>query len=185
MEFEELKIDNDYEIARDIYPYIIRKKGKSKPIKASCNTTGYQQVNLNGKRYCLHKVIAAQYLDNPNNYDEVDHINHDKSDNRISNLRWCSKSDNLRNKSAYGGYEATYVGELSDDAIEVTDYCGHQLEFYYFDQDKFFFYNGVAYRELHVGEDKRNGALYVWTRDIENKRVKILYNKFKREHDLI
>ena len=185
MEFEELKFDPAYEIAKGVYPYIIRKKGKSKPIKASCNTSGYQQIWLSGKLYCLHKVIAEQYLDNPNNYTEVDHIDRDNSNNRISNLRWCSKSENLRNKSAYGGYEATYVGELSDDAFEVTDYCGHQLEFYYFDQDNFFFFNGLTYRELHVNEHKRSGALYVNARDIEGKRVRIFFNKFKKEYDLI
>ena len=101
MMFEELKVDPSYEIAKDQYPYIIRKKGKSKPIKASCNTTGYLQIRLGGKMYCLHKVIAEQYLDNPNNYNEVDHIDHDKSNNRVENLRWCSKSENQRNKSSY------------------------------------------------------------------------------------
>ena len=185
MMFEELKIDPSYEIAKDQYPYIIRKKGKSKPIKPSPNNTGYLQIRLSGKMYSLHRVIATQYLDNPNNYNEVDHIDHDKSNNRIENLRYVSHSENVRNKAGYNGYEATYVGELTDDAIEVTDYCGRRLEFYYFDQDRFFFYNGLAYRELHINVMKSTGALFVSARDIENNRVKIYLNKFKREHDLI
>ena len=185
MEFEELKFDPAYEIAKDQYPPIIRKKGTTKPIAITTLKNGYQKVWLNGKNVKLHRVIATQYMPNPDNLPQVDHKNKQRDDNRVENLRWCSKSDNDKNKSRYNGVDAIYVGELSDDAIEVTTYGDHELEFYYFDDDKFFFYNGVAYRELHVGEDKRNGALYVWALDINNKRTKIRYNKFKREYDLI
>ena len=185
MMFEELKFNPNYEIAKDQYPYIIRKKGTTKPIKPSPNTTGYQQISLNGKKYCLHKVIAEQYLDNPNNYDEVDHIDHDKSNNRVENLRYVSHSDNQKNKASYGGYEATYVGELSEEAIEVNTYGNREFEFLYFDQDRFFFYNGIAFRELHISTRKDTGALYVQAYDIEGKQRQIQYNKFKREYGLI
>ena len=185
MEFETLKVDNDYVIAKDVYPYIICRKGTTKAIAISKNKDGYQTIHLNGKTYNLHKVIATQYIPNPDDLPQVDHCNQHGDDNRIENLRWVTRSDNDKNKSRYGGYDAIYVGEISDDAIEVTKYGDHELEFYYFDDDKFYYYNGVAYRELMVYEDKRNGALYVNARDINNKQVQIRYNKFKRDYDLI
>ena len=185
MEFEELKFNPNYEIAKEVYPYVIRKKGTTRPIAISHDDKGYEQIHLNRKTYKLHKVIAAQYLDNPDNLPQIDHRSKIRDDNRVSNLRWVTKSDNDKNKTRYGGYDAIYVGELTDDAIVVDSYGTHELEFYYFDNDKFYYYNGVAYRELHVGEDKRSGALYVYAIDTNNKRTKIYLNKFKRDYDLV
>ena len=185
MEFEELKFDPAYEIAKDQYPYIIRKKGKSKPIAITNRKDGYQQVQLNGKHVKLHRVIATQYIPNPDNLPQVDHRVQHRDDNRICNLRWCTKSDNDKNKSRYNGVDVTYVGALTDDAIEVTNYGKHELEFIYFDDDKFWYYNGVAFRELTAYEAKRTGALYVQTFDVNGKHVCICLNKFKKEYDLI
>lgn len=185
MEFEELKFDPAYEIAKDQYPYIIRKKGTTKPIAIGKNEKGYQTIHLNRNKYLLHRVIATQYIPNPDDLPEVDHRNQHGDDNRVSNLRWVPHSENQKNKSRYNGVDVTYVGALTDDAIEVTNYGKHELEFIFFDNDAFWYYNGVAFRELTVYEAKRTGALYVQTFDTNDKHVCIYLNKFKREHDLI
>lgn len=57
---------------------------------------GYKTVSLNGKRYCLHKVLADTFLENPNKYDVVDHIDGNKLNNSIDNLEWCSHSENTQ-----------------------------------------------------------------------------------------
>lgn len=44
----------------------------------------------------VHRIIAKAFCDNPMNYDEVDHINNIKTDNRASNLRWTSRLQNNR-----------------------------------------------------------------------------------------
>ena len=65
----------------------------------------YPSINIslkeNGRtvkqvRYYVHRLIAETFLDNPHSYTEVDHINRDKSDNRVSNLRWCDRKSNQR-----------------------------------------------------------------------------------------
>ena len=183
--FETLKIDNDYEITTSIYPYIIRRKSTHKIVSVWKNNKGYNYIDLNGKKYRYHRVIALQFIPNPDNLKEVDHINHNKLDNRLSNLRWVSNSINQRNKTVYNGVKVNYVDELSNDAISVDEYNGYKLEFYYFDNNKFYYYTGEAYRELYYNIDKNNEAKYVWIRDIDNKRVKICLNKFKKLHDLI
>tara|TARA_R110000772_G_scaffold177276_1_gene288882 strand:+ start:222 stop:701 length:480 start_codon:yes stop_codon:yes gene_type:complete len=47
----------------------------------------------------IHRLIATHFIPNPNNLPCVDHINRNKTDNRITNLRWASYSTNNRNKT--------------------------------------------------------------------------------------
>ena len=47
----------------------------------------------------IHRLIATHFIPNPNNLPCIDHINRNKTDNRIENLRWASYSTNNRNKT--------------------------------------------------------------------------------------
>jgi hypothetical protein len=62
----------------------------------SHNAAGYRQVMIDRRVYLGHR-LAWLYVHGewPNGY--IDHINGDKSDNRIANLRACSMSQNLAN----------------------------------------------------------------------------------------
>ena len=57
-------------------------------------------MRKNGKCYgkYIHRLVAEYFIPNPNNYDEVDHIDRNKQNNHISNLRWCIRSMNKLNK---------------------------------------------------------------------------------------
>jgi hypothetical protein len=44
-----------------------------------------------------HRLVAESFLPNPNNYSEVDHIDTNKTNNHVSNLRWASRSMNQLN----------------------------------------------------------------------------------------
>jgi hypothetical protein len=62
---------------------------------------GYLCCNLreNGKRkhFSIHRLVALVYIPNPDNLPEVDHIDGDHTNNHVSNLRWCSRSQNNQN----------------------------------------------------------------------------------------
>lgn len=57
------------------------------------NKNGYLWVVLSKdkklKRYSIHRLVASAFIDNPNNYPQVNHKDENKSNNRVSNLEWC------------------------------------------------------------------------------------------------
>lgn len=60
---------------------------------------GYVHIAFNGVRYAAHRLAwLFSYGEWPNG--QIDHVNRDKADNRISNLRVASPSDNQHNKLA-------------------------------------------------------------------------------------
>jgi hypothetical protein len=64
---------------------------------------GYKNVGLrsNNKRYTvfIHRLIAKAFLPNPDNREQVDHIDNDRANNNINNLRWCTNQENQFNKN--------------------------------------------------------------------------------------
>ena len=74
---------------------------KEKILKQVKTTNGYLFVNLckNGKRkfYQIHRLVAQAFLPNPENKPCIDHINTNKTDNRVCNLRWVTAKENMNN----------------------------------------------------------------------------------------
>lgn len=74
---------------------------KGKPKKAYYTPMGYLMTDLykngQGKKYYLHRLIAEAFIPNPNNLPCIDHINTVRDDNRLENLRWCTKKENANN----------------------------------------------------------------------------------------
>lgn len=78
-----------------------RRSGKSQNMKLSLSRHNYYMVTLRqqGKNVnrSVHRLVAITWIPNPKNLPEIDHINSDPSDNRVENLRWCTKEENLTN----------------------------------------------------------------------------------------
>lgn len=61
------------------------------------------------KGYYIHRLLAEHFIPNPENLPLIDHIDRDKDNNKIENLRWCSASTNgyntEKNKCNKSGYK--------------------------------------------------------------------------------
>ena len=62
------------------------------------NKVGYCRIMLSKdnkqKRFLIHRLLAEHFIPNFQNKPCIDHINGDKSDNRLENLRWCTYKEN-------------------------------------------------------------------------------------------
>ena len=82
--------------------YIITEEGKiinkhnNHILKPQPNAKGYLRVNIGGKRYFVHRLVAEKYIKNPNNYEQVNHINGNKEDNYAKNLEWVNNDLNRK-----------------------------------------------------------------------------------------
>ena len=103
-------METEYRVLEDYPNYRIYKDGKVenttskkilKPRLQGRKNKQYYKVRLyesgKWKDFLNHRLLALLFLPNPCNYSDVDHINLNKLDNRLENLRWCSHSSNMRN----------------------------------------------------------------------------------------
>ncbi|KAA6363657.1 MAG: hypothetical protein EZS28_040817 [Streblomastix strix] len=164
-------------------PWTIRRKADKAINKIYTEKSEYKQVSINGRTMGLHRLVAIQFIPTDDITKQVDHINHNRSDNSLSNLRWLSRRDNCLNRTKPKRQHITYnyLDILPTDFIELSQYGKHQFEGLYFSpsEDLFYMSNGIQYKELHVNE-KMNGALFVYAPDIRGKGHQIHYIRAKK-----
>jgi hypothetical protein len=86
---------------------IIRNKTTKRHLKGKIDMYGYHAVVIknvyNKKKYpTVHRLVALTFIDNINNYPQVNHIDGNKLNNNIENLEWCTAQHNVQHAYATG-----------------------------------------------------------------------------------
>ena len=198
IEFVPLKEYKDYEILNQ-YPFTIRKKNDHYIVKETINkNNGYPSVNLYCKKINKHQLIAKQFIpnDDPKSKIQIDHINKDRTDYHLTNLRWVSSSENNKNASSRNGVKYEFIDNIPDEAIVITHYdtkngrkIFNESEYYYYrdeETDKDIFYLKITdnlYRIMYLNKTKC-GKECIIARDINHKQVSIYIHNFKYQYGL-
>ena len=92
----------------------VRNTKTGRILKAHPGSHGYLTVGLSkrgvAKTHCIHKLLAQEWVENPENKKCVDHIDGDKLNNHWENLRWATYSENNRNRAKRANATSSYYG---------------------------------------------------------------------------
>lgn len=107
---ERLRFLMDYD--PDTGRFTRKVKAKNQPAGTPVGTSGtrgYLQCSIDGKPYKLHR-LAWLYVHGVWPSDQIDHINHNTSDNRLCNLREVSCAENHQNRARKTNSASGYLG---------------------------------------------------------------------------
>ncbi len=106
MKPQELKIGYKWVVGYDGL-YSVSTSGEvyshisNKHLKQNENIHGYPMVclykNKGSKYVAVHRLVALAHIPKPYNKNVVDHIDTNKKNNNVSNLRWCTTKENCNN----------------------------------------------------------------------------------------
>ena len=159
--YEGLYEVSSYGRVRSLDRYVVdslenRRFYKGKVLSPAKDTDGYLKVGLsyNGKcKKCLiHRLAAQAFIPNPDNLPEVNHLDEDKTNNRVDNLEWCTAKYNVnfgtaRTRSIKTKVKKGYVNEenvgLSKEEYNKKKYqenkdkiCDRQRSYYQKNRDR-------------------------------------------------
>ena len=72
---------------------------KPRIMKTWFQKDGYENIKLCKENqtyhFLIHRLVAVAFIPNPDNLSEVNHKNKIRNDNRVENLEWCTRKENL------------------------------------------------------------------------------------------
>ena len=104
LQYKQLDFNPKYYISNRGFVVSVTKKS-FKILKPRLDAHGYSRVYIRNielgqrKDYFIHRLVAMAFLEHPEGYDEVNHIDGNKTNNSIENLEWSNRS--LNNIHAY------------------------------------------------------------------------------------
>jgi hypothetical protein len=138
----------------------VRNNKTDRIMKHNIHKNGYHLIGLcqNGKRKCyaIHRIIAQAFLENPQNLLTVDHIDRNKDNTTLENLRWASHSEQNINQSKRKNCTSQHIGVYWDKAsakwrahISIEGTHKH-LGYFENEEDAARAYDAACFSEFHI-----------------------------------
>ena len=116
----------------DGFPHIIcNKEGdllyfNRRPVKLCYNNKGYLYCSLLNKTKLVHRLIALTWIPNPDNKPQVNHIDGNKTNNKVENLEWVTGLENMQHATMTGLRDTEKMklngnGEKNSQAVLTLD----------------------------------------------------------------
>ena len=115
--------ENKYKVCNDGRIWSEYLQGFLKPYVSK---GGYLRVKVNfgdrNKKFMAHRLVAMAFInnENPNIFTQVDHINNDRTDNRVENLRWVTPKENTYHAIEQGNrdwYEYEFIDAKTGETL--------------------------------------------------------------------
>lgn len=98
----------------------VRHRDTKRVRKPLSRPNGYYYISISDagmkygvKKLTIHRLVAQEFLPNPDNLPQVNHIDGNKSNNAVNNLEWCSVSHNIRHSSCVLGNYRKITDEMA------------------------------------------------------------------------
>ena len=105
-DYENYVVSNNGDVIRLEYR---DKKGANRPfklLKPNINEDGYASTTLRNdegkKTFRIHRLVAREFIPNPENKETVNHIDGNKLNNRVENLEWNTREENMQHAYKIG-----------------------------------------------------------------------------------
>jgi len=113
----------------------VKNKKTSVMLKTRLKPNGYciVDINKNNRRYTkhLHRLIAEAFIPNPENKPFIDHIDNNKLNNNINNLRWVTNQENQQNQKLStnntSGIKGVYLNKKTNKWIAYVTIDGKKM----------------------------------------------------------
>ncbi len=157
--FKNIKIDGfSYRLYSDgrLFKFVYEDRVVLKPMKMRTKNLTYP-LYMKKK---VHRLLAEAFIPNPDNKPNVDHINRDKFDYRLENLRWVTYQENTWNRTKKKNATSKYFGVSKADN---QNFWVSQITF-----NKKGYCLGYFDNEIEAAEayNKKAEEFGMWTRNI-------------------
>lgn len=93
--------DGDYQVSSLGRVRSLKRNPEGRILKSHIDRYGYSQITLlvapnKLKTFTVHKLVALAFIEKLNDKNEIDHIDMNKQNNAVENLRWCDRNENMK-----------------------------------------------------------------------------------------
>lgn len=106
---------------------VSRGPAKANQVSGTKHNEGYYTISIKGKLYKAHRLVWELHNGPIPEGRVIDHIDRDKSNNKIENLRCVSRSENRKNTDAVSATGHKYIYPRANGRLLVHSYSGKHL----------------------------------------------------------